>query len=138
MSEAVKRFNLWKRFGEPELRESADGQLVLAADHDRIVSSLTEAGRKLQAERDAWRNACKALQIEEEKVAAMDGELTALRAEVERLRKDAELFRRLRDLPDELLGAPGVPCVAVPEGPRVGRYVSGPDLDDALEASRCS
>jgi len=57
-------------------------------------------------------------------------------AEIERLQKDADLFRRLRNLPDELLGAPGVPCVAVPDGPRAGRYVSGTDLDAALEASR--
>ncbi|MGV6475401.1 hypothetical protein [Azotobacter vinelandii] len=57
-------------------------------------------------------------------------------AEIERLQKDADLFRRLRNLPDEMLGAPGVPCVAVPDGPRAGRYVSGTDLDAALEASR--
>lgn len=53
---------------------------------------------------------------------------------VEALRKDAELFRQLRDLPEDQLGLPGVPCVAVPEGPKAGRYVSGPDLDAAMAA----
>jgi len=58
--------------------------------------------------------------------------LRTLRAEVEAQSKEAKLFRQLRDLPDELLGAPGVPCVAVPEGPRSGRYVSGTDFDAAM------
>ncbi len=50
------------------------------------------------------------------------------------LERDASRFRRLRNVPDELLGAPGVPCVAVPAGPNSGRYVSGEDLDAAMGA----
>lgn len=64
--------------------------------------------------------------------AVAEEERDQLRAEVEVLRRDAELFRRLRDLPYELLGASGVPCVAVPEGPRSGRYVSGTSLYAAM------
>lgn len=69
-----------------------------------------------------------ALQTSNDHTKLLKVEIDQLRAETEALRKDAELFRQLRDLPYELLGAPGVPCVAVPEGPRSGRYVSGQDL----------
>lgn len=75
-----------------------------------------------------------ALQTSNDHTKLLMAERDTLRAEIEALRKDAELFRQLRDLPDELLGANGVPCVAVPEGPRSGRYVSGPDLDAAMAA----
>lgn len=59
MSGAVKRHHamiqnargLWDKW-----------QVVLAADHDRIVSSLTEAGRKMQAERDQLAERCRELE----------------------------------------------------------------------------
>ncbi|WKN20870.1 hypothetical protein [Azotobacter vinelandii] len=136
--------------------ETYSGTWVLSSEHDRIVSSLAEAGRKMQAERDQFQrlyNAASAelCQIGEalgvpeddqctpeilERIAVLGAERDALRAEVEALRADADLFRRLRSVPDDLLGVPGVPCVAVPEGPNSGRFVSGADLDAALEASR--
>lgn len=71
------------------------------------------------------------IDLEDYLARAMD-ESDALRAEVEALRKDAELYRRLRDLPDDQVGAPGVPCVAVPRGPFSGTYVSGEELDAAM------
>lgn len=61
-------------------------------------------------------------------------EIARLRAEVEALRPDAELYRRLRDLPDDQVGTAGVPCVAVPRGPFSGTYVSGAELDAAMAA----
>ncbi|WP_312537656.1 hypothetical protein [Stutzerimonas nitrititolerans] len=67
----------------------------------------------------------------------LDSELRAvdqLRAEIEALRPDAELYRRLRDLPDDQVGTAGVPCVAVPRGPFSGTYVSGAELDAAMAA----
>lgn len=57
----------------------------------------------------------------------------ALQAECEKLRKDAELYLKLRGLSHEKLGTPGIPCVAVPEAHNKGRYVSGEDLDAAME-----
>lgn len=39
----------------------------------------------------------------------------------------------LRDLPDELLGATGVPGIAVPEGVDHGNFVSGDDADRAID-----
>jgi len=73
------------------------------------------------------------IDLEDYLARAMD-ERDKLRAEVEALRRDAELYRRLRDLPDDQVGAPGVPCVAVPSGPFSGSYVSGEDLDAAMAA----
>lgn len=48
------------------------------------------------------------------------------------LERDAARYRTFRDVPDDLLGAPGVPCVALPESPKAGKYISGDDLDAAL------
>jgi cell division protein FtsB len=100
-------------------------RFVLATDYDALKQRCRELEVDITTLSDGLRQAVLI-------GAAAEKERDQLRAEVQALRKDAELFRQLRDLPDELLGAPGVPCVAVPEGPRSGRYVSGPDLDAAM------
>lgn len=119
-------------------------------DHLTEDSKLAEALLLIQEairERDRLAERCRELEadykilLQYEDAAIRDEakyltEIDTLRAEAERLRNDAERFRRLRNLPDEMLGVHGVPCVAVPDGPRAGRYVSGTDLDAALEASR--
>lgn len=66
-------------------------------------------------------------------VSRLIDDYDALATRVAELEKDAELYRRLRNVPDEQLGAPGVPCVAVPAGPSSGRYVSREDLDAAMQ-----
>lgn len=52
--------------------------------------------------------------------------------EIEVLRRDAGLYRRLRGLTEQQLGQVGVPCVAVPEAYNRGRYVAGEALDAAI------
>ncbi|MEE4460760.1 hypothetical protein V2S84_01195 [Azotobacter chroococcum] len=57
MSEAVKRYDIGEcNFigGFSKMLEDEAGEWVYAADHDRIASALTDAGRKMQAECDQW------------------------------------------------------------------------------------
>lgn len=67
---------------------------------------------------------------------ALAAENERLNARIAELSHDAELYRRLRSVPEELLGAPGVPCVAVPTGAKSGRYVSGDDLNAAMSVQQ--
>jgi hypothetical protein len=47
---------------------------------------------------------------------------------------NAQRYLVLRNLPDELLGATGVPGIAVPEGPDHGNFVSSDDADRIIDA----
>lgn len=47
---------------------------------------------------------------------------------------NAARYLALRNLPDELLGATGVPGIAVPEGPDHGNFVSAEDADRIIDA----
>jgi hypothetical protein len=47
---------------------------------------------------------------------------------------NAKRYLVLRNLADELLGATGVPGIAVPEGPDHGNFVSGDDADRIIDA----
>jgi hypothetical protein len=51
--------------------------------------------------------------------------------------QNAARYLALRNVPDDQLGAAGVPCVAMPDGPDHGNYVNGDDadrfIDEALE-----
>jgi hypothetical protein len=47
---------------------------------------------------------------------------------------NAKRYLVLRNLPDELLGATGVPGIAVPEGPDHGNFVSSDDADRIIDA----
>lgn len=47
---------------------------------------------------------------------------------------NAKRYLILRNLPDHLLGATGVPGIAVPEGPDHGNFVSGEDADRIIDA----
>ena len=49
------------------------------------------------------------------------------------LQKDAERYRWLRDLPELCLGVAGIPCIAIPDGPRSGTFVSYADCDEAID-----
>ena len=49
------------------------------------------------------------------------------------LQSDAEKYRRLRDVPTDQLGEPRIPCVAIPDDKMSGVYVSGEDLDAAMQ-----
>lgn len=51
--------------------------------------------------------------------------------------KDAQhaaWYRQLRDLPIEMTGKPGIPCIAVPSSAKTGEFVTGDDADAALSA----
>lgn len=110
---------------EPLVRQSALS--AVTAERDNYKSWYDDA---MDASNIAGFAGMSAAQV----IDYQDKEIMQLRAEVEALRKDAELYRQLRDLAVSQLGLPGVPCVAVPEGPKAGRYVSGPDLDAAMAA----
>lgn len=47
---------------------------------------------------------------------------------------NAKRYLVLRNLPDHLLGATGVPGIAVPEGPDHGNFVSSDDADRIIDA----
>ncbi|WP_349573068.1 hypothetical protein [Azotobacter salinestris] len=107
MSEAVKRYGIGECYtigGYSQMLEDEAGEWVLAADHDRIVSSLTEAGVKMQAERDAAAQRCRELEAQvdqlkrEERLRHADASYYAntserLRAEVEQARGTAEYWK---------------------------------------------
>jgi len=121
-------------------------QIQDRADDKKLDECLSEGIAMLEAERDRLRDQVKVLQSDanswqsgydrgrHDGTKHRQSEVGQLRAEAEALRKDAELYRQLRDLAASQLGLPGVPCVAAPEGPKAGRYVSGPDLDAAMAA----
>lgn len=47
---------------------------------------------------------------------------------------NAARYLALRDVPDDQLGAAaGVPCIAMPDGPEHGNYVSGDDADRMID-----
>ncbi len=48
--------------------------------------------------------------------------------------RNAARYLALRNLPDHLLGATGVPGIAVPEGPDHGNFVSSDDADRVIDA----
>lgn len=95
MSEAAKRYVI--RHGCVEEASSllpGERAFVLAADHDRIVSALIAGREAAERENAALRTQARALEL-----AALE-----LRAEVERLKQDAELEmviqRAASELPD--------------------------------------
>lgn len=55
--------------------------------------------------------------------------------QLQRDAQDAALWRTLRDVPDDRLGEPGIPCVAMPSGPRSGEYLNGADAEMAVLAA---
>lgn len=48
------------------------------------------------------------------------------------INQQAAAYRKLRGVPDHLLGAAGVPCIALPDSYEKGKYLSGADADSAL------
>lgn len=74
-TKAVARWNSWG--GEIDIQESDAGQFVLFTDHERVVGELKEHIRL---------SAISALELD----AQNRKELAASRAEVEKLKKDAE------------------------------------------------
>ena len=48
---------------------------------------------------------------------------------------DAARYRHLREVPDDQLGAPGVPCIAMPNGMQSGYYLTGENADFAVDAA---
>lgn len=103
MSEAVKRYSVFIGF------EHGEQQMILASDHDRIVTELQARVDQLAAKRDSLREAL-ATAIAQRDHAEMCGddhvrigekliaERDTLRAEVEQLRKDAERLDKLQSL----------------------------------------
>ncbi|QQE90429.1 hypothetical protein [Azotobacter chroococcum] len=114
MSEAVQRY-IWRA---PIYEASTqmtdlypDGiQYVLAADHDHIVAELQAQVEQLTAERARWVENAEALggkcdQLEDRYreldavVEQRNAECSWKHKEIERLRKDADRYRWLRDRP---------------------------------------
>jgi hypothetical protein len=62
-------------------------------------------------------------------------ELAAAQANASHLSGMADYWLALRDVPDDLLGETGIPCVAVSSGPTSGRYVNGEDAEAAVRAT---
>lgn len=52
------------------------------------------------------------------------------------LKRDAGRYRFIRNVPADELGKTGRPCVADPDGPKKGRYVSEQDADEAIDRAR--
>lgn len=46
---------------------------------------------------------------------------------------DAQRWQAIRNVSDDQLGSPGIPCLAIPEGEISGDYVSGEDADIAAD-----
>jgi len=99
---------------------------------DHHIGPEIAKSERLRAERDAIAKS----QRYGQDTVAIAAERDQLQAKVESLQKEAELYRRLRNLPEGMLGASGVPCVAIPDGPKSGRYISGADLDAAMGAAQ--
>ena len=57
-----------------------------------------------------------------------------LRGSREALVVDAERYRKLRSVPDERLGAAGVPCISLPTTAHGGEHLNGADADAAVDA----
>lgn len=57
-----------------------------------------------------------------------------LRGSREPLAIDAERYRKLRNVPDDQLGAVGIPCISLPAAPRTGTHLNGIDADEAVDA----
>lgn len=99
MSEAVKRYDLQAFPNYTGMKQTPSGRYVLAADHDRIVSSLSEAGRKMQAERDQLVWQCKELE------AALHSKeefyQDALHSHVSLAKQRDQLAERCRELEEE-------------------------------------
>ncbi|SCU73661.1 conserved hypothetical protein [Cupriavidus necator] len=57
-----------------------------------------------------------------------------LRGSRESLVVDADRYRKLRNVPDDQLGAAGVPCISLPTAARIGDHLNGWDADAAVDA----
>lgn len=121
---------------------------ILAADHDRIVAELTDAGTKLQAERDQLAERCRELEecLGGEQRARHQAELDgiALRAEVEELRKSqgAEMFLTLTGEITNLRAEVEALRILLKEWLDADEHKDWGEyerrVEKALEASRCS
>ncbi|WP_439685071.1 hypothetical protein MNJPNG_06235 [Cupriavidus oxalaticus] len=67
-------------------------------------------------------------------VVAEHARRALLRGSREPLVVDAERYRKLRNVPNDQLGADGVPCISLATAPRVGDHLNGPDADAAVDA----
>ncbi|MGE8366020.1 hypothetical protein [Cupriavidus sp.] len=49
-------------------------------------------------------------------------------------RRNAQRYLKLRNVPNDRLGAPGVPCISMPSGAKTGLHLNGDDADRAIDA----
>ena len=135
MSEAVKRYCM-RAFGSivQPIEVPYSGTWVPSADHDRIVSCMT-AGREAVERENKWLRA---------QVRELERTALALRAEVERLRKDAERINWLSAQARMIYGRKDEASYQLSELPELiqsSREECQPDdlrraIDAAMEASR--
>jgi dihydrofolate reductase (trimethoprim resistance protein) len=59
--------------------------------------------------------------------------LAAAQANVTHLSALADRWIALRNVPDDLLGHAGIPCISIPEGPKRGKHVNGEDAEQAVD-----